>query len=110
MNRIRLLCGLGLLFVLATVGPAQEPLATFTGTVKQIDRRTLAVEGSDSNIVRFNCTGKTQYYRGAQKLDRSAVKLGARVTVEAKLALDLTFDAVNVRLEPPESKPSPPPQ
>ena len=136
MNSIRLFGSLGLLFVLDTVHPAfcqvgagrvpgrssarrsktetrnpsQDPLASFPGTVKVIDRKRLIVEDSDSNTTRFNCTKKTEYYQDARKLDRSAVKPGDHVTVEARRAPDWSFDAVVVHLERPASAASPPPQ
>jgi hypothetical protein len=125
---VKLICligSLGLLFVLATVEPAfcqggagrgsgrssdrkskietrnpsQELLAAFPGTVKQIDGKRLILEDPDSNTTQFNCNKKTQYYQDARKLDRSAVKPGDQVTVEARREPDWSFDAVIVHLE-----------
>jgi hypothetical protein len=128
VNRIRLFGSLGLLFVLAAVDPAfcqgrsgkkpkietrstsEYPLADFPGTVKQIDGKRLVLEDPDSNTTEFNCTKKTQYYQEARKLDRSAVKPGDRVTVEARRAPDWSFDAVIVHLERQGSTASPPPR
>ncbi len=132
MNRIRLFGSLGLLFVLATVDPAfcqdgsrrgsgrkskietrnpsQEPLAAFPGTVKRIDGKTLVLEGPDSDTTQFNCTKKTQYYQDARKLDRSLVKPGDQVTVEARRAPDWSFDAMIVHLERKGATAPPPPR
>jgi hypothetical protein len=132
VNRIRLFGSLGLLFVLATVGPAfcqarsgrasgkksridtsnpsQEPLAAFQGTVKRIDGKTLVLEGPDVDTTQFNCTKKTQYYQDARKLDRSVVKPGDQVTVEARRAPDWSFDAMIVHLERKGATASPPPR
>ena len=132
MNRIRLFGSLGLLFVLATVdsafcqggsgrasgkrskietrNPSQEPLAAFSGTVKQIDGKRLVLEGPDADTTQFNCNKKTQYFQDTRKLDRSGVKPGDQVTVEAKRAPDWTFDAMVVHLERRGSTASPPPR
>jgi hypothetical protein len=121
VKRIRLLGNLGLVIVIATLGPAfcqggagrgarqrpkvetrnptQEPLAAFSGTVKQIDGKGLALEDLDSNVTQFHCNKKTQYYQEARKIDRSAVKPGDQVTVEARRAPDWSFDALIVHLE-----------
>ena len=87
-------------FVVGISAFCQEvPLASLTGTIREITRNKLAIETVGSNVVEFNCTGKTRYFDGTKKLDRSVLKPGTRVTVEARRDLDGSVEAVNVRLE-----------
>jgi hypothetical protein len=79
--------------------PAQEPLATFTGTVRGADSKTLTLEGPESNTLVFHCSKKTRYFSGSKKIKPSAIQAGDRVSVEATRAVDGTLDAVNVRRE-----------
>lgn len=79
--------------------PAQDPLASFTGTVRGADSKTLTLEGADSNTLVFHCSRKTRYYSGSRKIKASGIKAGDRVSVEATRAVDGTLDAINVRLE-----------
>src|SRR5436189_3885310 len=80
------------------IGPV--PLASFTGTVRDIDSKTLTLDNTDSDPLHFFCTRKTRYYSGSKRIRSSDIKPGSRVTVESKSALDGELEAVNVRLEP----------
>ncbi len=92
--------GIWLLLAAGLLALCQDvPLASFTGTIREVTRNRLAVETTGSNVIEFDCTGKTKYFDGAKKLDRSALKPGVRVTVEARRDLDGAVEAVNVRLE-----------
>ena len=77
------------------------PPAVFTGAVKQIDSGTLTLTIPDQDDVEISCTHKTRYYSGTQKIKRTDIKPGDRVTVETTLDLYLKPEAVNVRLLPP---------
>ncbi len=93
---------IAILFVLAAVSTSvcQEiPLASFTGEIREITRNKLAVETAGDNVIEFICTGKTRYFDGTRRIDRSALKPGIRVTVESRRGLDGSVEAVNVRLE-----------
>lgn len=83
--------------------PDGDPLPSFDGTVRGIDRKLLTLERPDSNMLEFNCSKKTKYYDGSKTIKPSAIKAGDRVLVEAKRALDGTLDAVNVRLDRPKT-------
>ena len=95
-----------LLLCLACLGAfAQQPdlpLASFTGTVRQINSTTLTLVRPDQDDLDISCTHKTHYYSGSQKINREKIKPGDRVSVETRLDLYLKPEAVNVRLLPPE--------
>src|ERR1700687_6225438 len=82
------------------IGPL--PLASFTGTVRDIDGKALTLDNTDSDPLHFFCTRKTRYYSGSKKINSSDIKPGSRVTVESKPARDGELEAINVRLEPPK--------
>jgi hypothetical protein len=101
MKALILLCAV---CVGACAQQADQPLASFTGTVRQIDSTTLTLARPDQDDLDISCTHKTRYYAGAQKIKREAIKPGARVSVETKLDLYLKPEAVNVRLLGPEKE------
>jgi hypothetical protein len=98
---IFLLCAL---CVTAFAQEAQPPLASFTGTVRQINSTTLTLARPDQDDLDISCTRKTHYYNGAQKIKREKIKPGDRVSVETTLDLYLKPEAVNVRLLGPEKQ------
>jgi hypothetical protein len=79
------------------------PLATFTGTVHDMDGKTLTVEDADAKSLPFFCTHKTRYFDGSKKIKSSDIKPGDHVSVESKTARDGEMEAVNVRREHPQS-------
>jgi uncharacterized protein YdeI (BOF family) len=83
---------------------AGQPLASFTGAVRQIDSTTLTLARQDQDDLDISCTHNTHYYSGAQKIKRQEIKPGDRVSVETKLDLYLKPEAVNVRLLGPEKQ------
>ena len=83
---------------------AELPLASFTGTVRQINSTTLTLARQDEDDLEISCTHKTHYYRGTQKAKRETIKAGDRVSVETKLDLYRKPEAVNVRLLAPEKE------
>ena len=108
MLRARCLCVPGLLLSMITVLPAAAqfpavPLATFTGTVHDMDGKTLTVEDADAKTLHFFCTRKTRYFDGSKKIKGSDIKPGDHVLVESKTAPDGELEAVNVRREHPKS-------
>jgi len=99
---------LATLFILAASMPAQifeQPLATFTGVVQEIDSKKLALEDADSNTLQFVLTHKTRYYAGSKKIKASDIKKGDRVSIETKRFPDGELEAINVRLEPKTKTP-----
>ena len=81
----------------ATVG--NEPLATFTGAVQNIDKKKLTLQEADSKSLEFVCSRKTQYYDGDKKIKSSDIKPGDHVTVETKRFADGELEAINVHIE-----------
>jgi len=85
------------------------PPATFAGIVQNVDKKSLTLQQDDSNTLRFICSGKTHYFDGDKKIKLADVKPGARVTVETKRYADGEMEAINVRIEHPNSpKPAAP--
>ena len=85
----------------ATVG--NEPLATFTGAVQNIDKKRLTLQEGDSKSVEFVCSRKTRYYDGDKKIKSSDIKPGDQVTVETKRFADGELEAINVHIEHPKA-------
>ena len=79
---------------------AQEPLGTFSGTLKGLSSKSLTIEEDNSNTVQFYCNKKTKYYDGSKKIKASKLKSGNHVLVEARKGLEDSLEAVNVRLGP----------
>jgi len=81
-----------------------EPLASFTGAVENIDKKKITVQESESNTLQFVCSRKTQYYDGDKKIKLSDIKPGDRVTVETKRLADGEMEAINVHIEHPKAE------
>lgn len=80
----------------------EQPLASFTGTVREINSTNLRLARQDQDDLDISCTHNTRYFAGEQKIKRGKIKPGDRVSVETKLDLYLKPEAVNVRVLPPE--------
>jgi hypothetical protein len=98
---ILLLCGASVGAFAQQIAP---PLASFTGTVRQINSTTLTLARQDQEDLDISCTHGTHYYNGAQKIKRENIKPGDRVSVETKLDPYLKPEAVNIRLLGPEKQ------
>lgn len=81
---------------------SDQPLASFTGTVREITATHLSLARPDQDDLDISITHKTHYYDGKQKIKRDKIKAGDRVSVETKLDLYLKPEAVNVRMLPAE--------
>lgn len=108
MTRVRCFSVPGLLLSLITALPvaaqrAAVPLATFTGTVHDMDGKTLTVEDADGKTLHFFCSHKTRYFDGSKQIKSSDIKPGDQVSVESKTRLNGEPEAVNVRREHPRS-------
>jgi len=84
--------------------PEFQVRPTFQGDVKSVSKSELFLTTDSGNGIKFRVNGKTTFYEDDKKINVSAVKVGQHVAVEAKFALDGSYDAINVRL----SKPAPP--
>ncbi|MBI5281321.1 MAG: hypothetical protein HY858_06530 [Candidatus Solibacter usitatus] len=78
---------------------SNRPTPGFTGIVRGSDKKGLAVENVDKNVLQFTCTRKTVYLQGKTRLKLADIQAGDTVTVEARKAPDGTLDAVVVHLE-----------
>jgi hypothetical protein len=76
-----------------------KALPDFTGIVRGLDKKVLLLEEPDQNTMKLYCTKKTQYFVGENKIKASQIKVGDRVSVEARLGPDGKPEAVHVRLE-----------
>lgn len=84
----------------AAVLAQTEPLASFTGAVREIKSTELILIRPDQDDLEISVTHKTHYYSGEKRIKREDIHAGDRVTVETKLDLYLKPEAVNVRLQP----------
>ena len=82
----------------------EEPLATFTGAVQDIDKKILRIKGEEANTLQFVCDRKTQYFDGGKRIKIADIKPGDRVTVETKRFRNGELEAINVRLEHPKTE------
>ncbi|MGC9944788.1 MAG: hypothetical protein ABSF64_00195 [Bryobacteraceae bacterium] len=94
-----LLCALG---AGAFAQQVELPLASFTGTVREINSTMLRLARQDQDDLDVSLTHNTHYYSGSRKIKRETIKPGDRLSVETKLDLYLKPEAVNVRVMPPE--------
>jgi hypothetical protein len=98
---IPLLCLLSMALLAQQV---DQPLASFTGTVRHIDSTNLTLARPESDDLDISLTHKTHYYSGSQKIKRETIKPADKVSVETKLDLYLKPEAVNVRVLPLEKQ------
>lgn len=85
-------------------GVGNEPLATFTGAVQDIDKKILRIKSEDANTLQFVCDRKTQYFDGDKKIKITDIKPGDRVSVESKRFRDGELEAIHVRLQRPKAE------
>jgi hypothetical protein len=78
---------------------SDKALPEFAGIVRGLDKKKLLLEEADQNTMQLFITKKTQYFDGDHKIKASEIKVGNRVSVEARLGPDGKPEAVNVRLE-----------
>jgi hypothetical protein len=104
----RRIAGLVLLMVIAAGEAAfcqvEAPLASFAGTIRIIDGKSLTIDGPSSNELQLFFSRKTRCFEGTAKLERSALKQGDVVSVDARRAPDGTMEAITVHREPRKPK------
>jgi len=81
-----------------------EPLATFSGSVQDIDKKILRIKSEDANTLTFVCDRKTQFFDGDKKIKLTDIKPGDHVSVESKRFRDGELEAINVRLDHPKTE------
>lgn len=79
----------------------QQPLATFSGIVQEIDNKKIDLQDADGNTLQFVLTHKTRYFAGAKKIKASDIKRGDQLSIETKRFPDGELEAINVRLQKP---------
>ena len=77
----------------------EEPLATFTGAVQDIDKKILRIKSEDANTLQFVCDHKTQFFDGDKKIKVTDIKPGDQVSVETKRFRNGELEAIHVRLQ-----------
>ena len=80
-----------------------EPLATFTGPVQEIDKKMLRIKVENSNVLQFVCDRKTQFLDGDKKIKPTDIKPGDQVLVETKRFRNGELEAIHVRLQHPKT-------
>lgn len=78
---------------------SDKALPDFGGIIRGLDKKKLLLEQADQNTMQLFITKKTRYFDGDNKIKASQIKVGDRVSVEARLGPDGKPEAVNVRLE-----------
>jgi hypothetical protein len=87
------------------------PLITMRGSLRLIDKKKIAIDASEDQILTFKRSKKTRFLKGGKEIQPDDFPDGATVVIEASRAMNGDYDAVNVFLgEPPApEKPAPPP-
>jgi hypothetical protein len=87
------------------------PLVTMRGALRNIDKKKIAIDASEDQILIFKRSKRTKFLKGAKEIQPDDFPDGAAVVIEASRAMNGDYDAVNVFLgEPPApAKPASPP-
>ena len=87
------------------------PLVTMRGSLRLIDKKKIAIDASEDQILTFKRSKKTRFLKGGKEIQPDDFSDGATVVIEASRAMNGDYDAVNVFLgEPPApAKPASPP-
>ncbi len=86
-----------------TKGPSDR-LSSFSGTLRKLDEKSLAVEAADGRILDFQRSAKTKFYKNSQEISASELEPGDRVSIEARQDQQGYLFAVNVYLDKPTAK------
>jgi hypothetical protein len=96
--------------------PAKTVPQRFNGMVKNVTPEAISVETDDTRIIEFLCSKDTKYTRNQEAIQRSALKPGDEVSIDAWKDDDGFFHAVAVNLRkqaasrdapPPKDEPAP---
>lgn len=80
----------------------RTPLVTMRGTLRTIDKKKIAIDASEDQILTFKRSKKTRFLKGAKQIQPEAFTEGVAVVIEAGRAMNGDYNAVNVFLgEPP---------
>jgi hypothetical protein len=79
------------------------PLVTMRGALRIIDKKKIAIDASEDQILTFKRSKKTKFLKGTKEIQPDDFPEGAAVVIEASRAMNGDYDAVNVFLgEPPK--------
>jgi hypothetical protein len=79
------------------------PLVTMRGSLRLIDKKKIAIDASEDQILTFKRSKKTKFLKGTKEVKPDDFPEGAAVVIEASRAMNGDYDAVNVFLgEPPK--------
>jgi hypothetical protein len=84
------------------------PVVTMRGALRLIDKKKIAIDASEDQILTFKRSKKTRFLNGAKEIKPDDFPDGAAVVIEASRAMNGDYDAVNVFLgePPPAAKPA----
>ncbi|HEX4135441.1 MAG TPA: hypothetical protein VHY84_12580 [Bryobacteraceae bacterium] len=77
-------------------GANTDAVATFTGTFKSADKKSLFIDLEDGNTMRMYITGSTKFFRDDKAAKASDFHAGDNVTVDASRDARLNMLAVRV--------------
>jgi hypothetical protein len=89
-------------------GANTDAVATFNGTFKSADKKSLLIEVEDGNTIRMDISGATKFFRDDKPAKASDFHPGDLVTVDASRDARLNLRAVRIATVPakaPERQP-----
>ena len=81
-------------------GANTDAIATFTGTFKSADKKSLFIDMEDGNTMRMYVTGATKFFRDDKPAKASDFHVGDNITVDASRDARLNMLAVRVATVP----------
>ena len=94
---LKKLCGIGI-WVGLCLGQGVYP--TSRGMLKSISRTQLLVQVDDEHEMKFRIIRKTKIFSDGKEIKASSLRSGQAVAVEAQSAVDGSYEAVRITVEP----------
>ena len=89
------------------VPDAATPLVVMRGALRRIDKKKIAIDASEDQILTFKRSKKTKFLKGTKPVRPDDFPEGAAVVIEASRVMNGDYDAVNVFLGEPPAPPKP---
>ena len=86
----------------------KEVFQQFTGKIEKLEKDSFTIQAPDTRAVTFKCTKITKYLQDEKEIQRSVLKVGDEVDIDARSDDEGYFYAVNVKLEKPAEPPAKP--
>jgi hypothetical protein len=87
---------------------AKEVLQQFTGHIQSVEPESITLTAEDTRVITFKCTKETKYLQDEkQPIQRSVLKAGDEIEIEARSDKEGFFEAVNVTLTKAAAQPPP---